>query len=131
MFSAHADVARDLLIRLLEETERARAPQVAANIEAFDKVLADRGEMLEALERSVQALATASMKARSAGNPSARASLLELASELERANAQLVDSVRVERDLIAAALAAADRPDAIATRYAGPVPELPQFDLVR
>jgi hypothetical protein len=132
VLTAHDAVARSLLTRLLEETERVNATEVGENIEAFEHVLAARGQMLEALERSVQALAAASLQARSSTNDGSRKSLLELASELERANTALMHSVRAERDLIAQALAAASRPDGVATMYgAGPPSALPHLDLRR
>lgn len=64
MFTAHEAVARDLLARLLEETERAR--EVATDMEAFDSLIALRNEMLEALDRSVLALAAAAQQTRGA-----------------------------------------------------------------
>lgn len=130
MFTAHEAIARDLLARLLEETERAR--EVATDMEAFDSLLAARSEMLEALDRSVQALAATAQQARGAGTTAARETLIGLANELERANTTLMHSVRAERDLIAAAIAASDRPDTIASRYSGSAPtEVHRLNLIR
>lgn len=123
MLSVHETATRELLARLLHETQRASAQDVGTHMEAFESVLAARSEMLEALERSVQALVAASHQTRNSGATAARETLIVLASELERANTSLMHSVRAERDLIAAAIIASDRPDTVASRYAGPVPE--------
>ncbi|MEO8620960.1 MAG: hypothetical protein ABI625_07835 [bacterium] len=118
-FSKHETVARDLLAKLLEETERVREHEIVADPSAFEKVLDARAETLQALEQSVQMLVASTKLTRSGGPTAARHALIDLAKELERANAGLVRSVTQERGLIAAALTATDRPDRMASRYAG------------
>jgi hypothetical protein len=131
-FSPNAPATRDLLARLIEETERACAPEASTDVDAFDQMLVRRGELLDALERSVHALFDASRTGgRAMPHPDRRA-LLELAKELERANGRLAHGVRIERDLVGAAIAAVDRPDAIASSYNAVTPtELPHLDLRR
>lgn len=130
MIAAHEAVARSLLTRLLEETERARVTEVGDDVEALESVLAARDRMLEALEQSVRSLAAASQQARSAAHAASRAALLQLANDLDRANTGLMHHVRAERDLVAKALAATSRPDGVAAMYGGGAPsERPNLDL--
>jgi hypothetical protein len=132
MLSVHETVARDLLARLLEVTEQACERKTTPDIQALDSLLDARAEMLEALDRSVQALVTASHTLKSGGAGSAREKLIGLAMELEQANASLMQSARAERDVIAATMAAADRPDGIASRYSGTAPtEAHRLNLIR
>jgi len=118
-FSTHETAARDLLAKLLEETERVREHEIVANPSAFDKVLDARAEMLQALEQSVQTLVASAKLTRTTGPTAARQALIGLAKELETANASLVRSVAAERSLITAALTITDRPDRMASRYTG------------
>jgi hypothetical protein len=132
MFSPQEAVARDLLVRLIDETERARERGAAADVDSFDELLTARADMLESLERSVHALALAAHQVRNAGASPARETLIDLAAQLEKANTSLMQSVRAERDLVAAAIQASDRPDAMASRYAGSAPtEAPRLNLIR
>jgi hypothetical protein len=132
VLSPQETVVRDLLARLIQETERAGERDPATEADSFDAVLAARSGMLEALERSVQALAATAHQVSKAGASRARERLIELANELERANTSLLHSVRAERDVIAAAISASDRPDAIASRYSGSAPsEAPRLNLIR
>jgi hypothetical protein len=118
-FSKHEAAARDLLAKLLEETERVREHEIVANPSAFEKVLNARAEMLQALEQSVQTLIASEKLTRAKGPTAARHALIGLAKELESANTNLVRGVAAERNLIAAALTVTDRPDRMASRYAG------------
>jgi hypothetical protein len=128
-FSAHETVASELLIRLLGETERARATMLAGDMNAFEKILAARDELLEDLERTVQSIATAS---HSVPAPAAHEALVKLGAQLEEANASLTHGIRAERDLVAATLAATRRPDGVASRYAAAAPiEAHRLNLIR
>lgn len=113
---------KSLLMRLLDETERARDQKILTQAEEFDTLLDSRSELLEELERSVHALAQASDYATRTRALTSRESLIALASELARANTMLMDSARAEQAVLAAAIAAADRPDAVASRYGQAVP---------
>jgi hypothetical protein len=117
--SSHETAARALLAKLLEETERVREHEIVTDVSAFEKVLDARAEMLTALEQSVQMLVASAKLSRTTGPTAARHALIDLAKELERANTSLVRSVHAERDLIASAISVTDRPDRMASRYAG------------
>ncbi|MEO8562957.1 MAG: hypothetical protein ABI601_12820 [bacterium] len=133
MPSSNELVAHALLTSLLEETRTSTASKLAENPEAFGDALSVRGRTLDLLEQSVHALSTSDLRDRSGGHrASACDSLLELASELARANTTVLNDLCVERDRIGAALAAAGRPDGMAAMYGDSAAFAgPHLDLLR
>lgn len=129
------DVAAGRILTLLtEQSAEAQALAASGDGTALQELLETRRVMLEELERTVQALGAE--KRRSSVNfpPISvhREQLLEMAKELERANARLLATARAECLSIAAAIKELDRPDSVASAYAGATGgETRRLDFVR
>ena len=60
-----------------------------------------------------------------------RLKLAEMGKDLERANGALLKTVRGEAGNLAATIAAADRPDDVASAYGRGITGAPRLDLIR
>lgn len=107
--------ARTLLDRLAEQTSRAGD---AVRAEELDGLLA----LLDARDAMVDALAGIGAAIGRTGQPAAaRDELVARTSELQRANVALMQRVQRECDRLTGAIAALERPDAVAGAYASPL----------
>ena len=130
------DVAvRNLLDQLAAETARAGTMVRSGEIDSLHEVLDARDTMLAALEGVTRVL-TPPQGVTAIGQhtpESTRTELLAMATNLQRANVQLMRGVQRETDRLAASISAIDRPDAVKSAYnGGSRPELSvRLDLVR
>ena len=142
MSAAHARVsvqaqeaaAGRLLSLLVDETGRAHALAQAGDGESLTTLLEARARMLDELDRTVQALGAQLQRAPSGQPPMtvSRHTLIDVATELERANAALLDAATAECVSIAAAIKRAETPDSVASAYAGSAePGTVRLDLLR
>ena len=130
------DVAvRNLLDQLAAETARAGTMATTGDTDSLHEVLDARDTMLAALEGVTRVLTPPQgMTALGVHTPEfARAELLAMATNLQRANVQLMRGVQRETDRLSASIAAIDRPDNVKSAYSGGArPELSvRLDLVR
>jgi hypothetical protein len=118
------DAARLLLTQLAAETRRAEQALETDGGDALYTILDARDRMLVALEGISGALGSMATPAQ------ARAELVAMAAELQRANVALMQRVQGECDRLADAIAALDRPDGVAGAY-GVAAVTTHLDLMR
>jgi hypothetical protein len=118
------DAARLLLTQLAAETCRAEQALETDGGDALYTILDARDRMLVALEGISGALGSMATPAQ------ARAELVAMAAELQRANVALMQRVQGECDRLAGAIAALDRPDGVAGAY-GVAAVTTHLDLMR
>jgi hypothetical protein len=118
------DAARLLLMQLAAETRKAEQVLEAEGGDALYAILGARDRMLVALEGIGGALGPSATPAQ------ARAELVVMAAELQRANVALMQRVQGECDRLAGAIAALDRPDGVAGAY-GVAAVTTHLDLMR
>ena len=128
----HEVVADELLTLLALESERAGSLLGFADASPLIALLDVRDAMLDALEGATDAFTRAQAPHELTQSTTIRAELIARASALQQANIQLLARVRAECDRLAGAIADADRPDGVATAYAGSGAEgIARLDLVR